>query len=102
MNPKAIKILIHASTWFAPVLVPLVVYFLTPNSELKSLSLQAIIFHFVIWLLVSISIFFSFLLIGIPFLIVFGLMGLIIPIKGILRALQERPFRYPIVGAWFA
>lgn len=102
MNQKGIKILIHASTWFAPVLVPLVVYFVVADREVRSLSLQAIIFHFVIWLFVCISIFFSFLLIGIPFLIVFGLMGLIVPIIGIIRALQERPFRYPIVGAWFS
>jgi hypothetical protein len=52
--------------------------------------------------LISISIFFSWILIGIPFLIVFGLMALIAPIIGIIRALDDRPFRYPIIGALFA
>jgi uncharacterized protein len=67
---------------------------------LKRLSLQALVFHFVIWLLVSISIFFSFILIGIPFLIIFGLIGFIAPILGIIRALQDRRFDYPIIGSF--
>lgn len=102
MEHKGLKILVHASTWFAPVLVPIIVYFLTSNREVKSLSLQAIIFHLVIGVLISISIFFSWILIGIPFLIVFGLMALIAPIMGIIRALDDRPFRYPIIGGLFA
>lgn len=102
MEHKGLKILVHASTWFAPVLVPIIVYFLTSNREVKSLSLQAIIFHLVIGVLISISIFFSWILIGIPFLIVFGLMALIAPIMGIIRALDDRPFRYPIIGSLFA
>jgi len=102
MEHKGLKILVHASTWFAPVLVPIIVYFLTSNREVKSLSLQAIIFHLVIGVLISISIFFSWILIGIPFLIIFGLMALIAPIMGIIRALDDRPFRYPIIGSLFA
>ena len=102
MEHKGLKILVHASTWFAPVLVPIIVYFLSSNREVKSLSLQAVIFHLVIGVLISISIFFSWILIGIPFLIVFGLMALIAPIMGIIRALDDRPFRYPIIGSLFA
>ncbi|PTM58656.1 DUF4870 domain-containing protein [Desmospora activa] len=97
---KVVKILIHASTWFAPVLVPLLVWLLAKEDDLKRLSLQAIVFHFVIWLLVSISYFFSIVLIGIPFLIIFGLIGLIAPIIGIIRALQDRRFDYPIIGSF--
>ncbi|WP_188430320.1 DUF4870 domain-containing protein [Kroppenstedtia guangzhouensis] len=100
MQVKIIKILVHASTWFAPVLVPLIVWLLTNEKDLKRLSLQALVFHFVIWLLVSISIFFSFILIGIPFLIIFGLIGFIAPILGIIRALQDRRFDYPIIGSF--
>jgi uncharacterized protein len=99
---KVLKILIHASTWFAPILVPVIIYVVKSDREIKSLSLQAIVFHFVIWLLVLISFILSFVLIGIPFLIIFVLMGLIVPIIGIIRAIQERPFRYPIVGSWFS
>jgi uncharacterized protein len=102
MENKVLKILIHASTWFAPILVPVIIYVVKSDREMKSLSLQAMVFHFLIWLLVSISLLLSIVLIGIPFLIIFVLMGLIVPIIGIVRALQERPFRYPIVGSWFS
>jgi uncharacterized membrane protein len=101
MENKGLKILIHASTWFAPILVPIITYFISSEWEIKSLSLQALIFHFVIWVLISVSAFFSFILIGIPFLIFFGLIALIAPIVGIVKALHDRPFRYPIIGSWF-
>ncbi|SMO36473.1 DUF4870 domain-containing protein [Melghirimyces algeriensis] len=97
---RIIKVVLHASTWFAPALVPLIVWLLATEKELKRLALQALVFHFVIWLLVGISYFFSFVLIGLPFLILFSLIGFIVPIIGIVRALQDRPFEYPIIGSW--
>ncbi|MBO9128961.1 DUF4870 domain-containing protein [Bacillus sp. 165] len=101
MEHKGLKILIHASTWFAPVLAPLIVYLLISDRDIKSLSLQAVVFHFVIGILIGISAFFSWVLIGLPFLVVFSLMALIVPIIGIIRAANDRPFQYPIVGSWF-
>ncbi|MDC2866381.1 MULTISPECIES: DUF4870 domain-containing protein [unclassified Bacillus (in: firmicutes)] len=100
MEHKGLKIFIHASTWFAPVLVPFIIFLVSSDREIKNLSLQAVIFHFVIGVLIGISAFFSWVLIGIPFLIIFGLMALITPIIGIVRALNDRPFQYPIVGSW--
>ncbi|HDX9578620.1 TPA: DUF4870 domain-containing protein [Bacillus pseudomycoides] len=100
MEYKGLKIFIHASTWFAPVLVPFIIFLVSSDREIKSLSLQAVIFHFFIGVLIGISAFFSWILIGIPFLIIFGLMALITPIIGIVRALNDRPFQYPIVGSW--
>ncbi|SFS45932.1 DUF4870 domain-containing protein [Marininema halotolerans] len=97
---KIVKILIHASTWFAPVLLPLVVWLLASEQELKRLSLQAVVFHFVISVLIGISWVLSFILIGIPFLIGFGLIALIIPIIGIIRAIQDQEFQYPIVKSF--
>ncbi|MDQ0417367.1 putative Tic20 family protein [Croceifilum oryzae] len=95
---SGLKILVHASTWFAPVLLPLVVYFLSSDSDVKRISLQALIFHFLIGILIGVSIFFSFILIGIPFLIIFGLMAIISPIKGMIYATQNRHFQYPFLG----
>lgn len=101
MENKGIKVLIHASTWFAPIVVPLIVYLLISDREVKSLSLQALIFHFVIGILIAISAIFSWVLIGLPFLVIFGLIAIIAPIVGIVRAINNRPFQYPIVGSWF-
>lgn len=102
MEPKGFKILVHASTWFAPVLVPIIVYLLSSDREVKSLSLQALVFHVIIGILISISLFFSWLLIGIPFLIIFGLMAVVAPIHGIIRAWQGKPYNYPLIGSLFA
>lgn len=99
---KWTKVLVNASTWFAPFLVPALVFFLVRDEEVKNLSLQVIVFHLIMGLLISISIFFSWLLIGIPFLIIFGLIAFIAPIMGIVRALQGRSYQYPIIGSWFS
>ncbi|TCP70658.1 DUF4870 domain-containing protein [Baia soyae] len=95
---SGLKILVHASTWFAPVLLPLIVYFLSSNSDVKRISLQALIFHFLMGILIGISVFFSFILVGLPFLIVFGVIYLVAPIIGIIRATQNRHFQYPFLG----
>lgn len=100
MYDKWIKVLVHASMWFAPILIPLIVYVLASDRELKRLSLQAMVFHVSISVLLWISSVLKWILIGIPFLILFGLVALIVPILGIVRALQDRPFQYPIIKKW--
>ncbi|SDX42329.1 hypothetical protein SAMN05444487_11733 [Marininema mesophilum] len=97
---KVVKILIHASTWFLPILLPLVVWLLAEEDKLKRLSLQAVVFHIVMTILITVSAFLSFILIGIPFLIVFGVIAFIIPVIGIVRALQDREFEYPIIRSF--
>lgn len=99
---KGIKVLVNASTFFAPILVPAIVFFVVRDDEVKNLSIQVIVFHLIMGLLISISAFFSWFLIGIPFLIIFTLISVIAPIIGIIRALQGRSFQYPIIGSWFS
>lgn len=104
MENKVLKILIHASTWFAPILVPLIIFVVTKEKDIKRLSIQAMIFHLLISLLITISIFLIstiiLAIIGIPLLIGFGLIALIVPIMGILNAYQDRYFEYPIIGSF--
>jgi hypothetical protein len=100
LSERGLKILIHASAWFAPVLVPILVWLLIKEHEIRKLSVQALLFQFLMWILIAISKVLSFILIGLPFLIIFGLMYLLAPIVGIIKALRDRPFNYPIVG-WF-
>ena len=50
--------------------------------------------------LIAISVVLSFVLIGLPFLIIFGIMLFVVPIIGIVKALSDEPWRYPIVGRW--
>ncbi|HWL13534.1 MAG TPA: DUF4870 domain-containing protein [Ureibacillus sp.] len=100
MDSKWGKVIIHASAFFAPVLVPILFWLLSSDGEMKRLSIQALLFQAVMWVLVGISSFFSVIIIGIPFLIIFGLMTIIVPIIGIVKALNEEKWNYPIVGRW--
>ncbi|MED1723797.1 DUF4870 domain-containing protein [Brevibacillus parabrevis] len=99
MDYRGVKAITHASAFFAPFLVPIVVWLLMQDREAKNMALQALLFHLFMSILISISWFLAFVLIGIPFLIVFGLMALYYPIKGIIYSLQGRPFHYPIIGS---
>ncbi|MED1795042.1 DUF4870 domain-containing protein [Brevibacillus nitrificans] len=99
MDYNGVKAITHASAFFAPFLVPLVVWLLMQDRDAKNMALQALLFHVCIGVLISISWALSFILIGIPFLIVFGLMAIYYPIKGIIYSLKGRPFHYPVIGS---
>ncbi|MGE8035782.1 hypothetical protein B1B04_15860 [Lysinibacillus sp. KCTC 33748] len=100
METKWSKVIIHASAFFAPWLVPIIFFLISSEEEVKSISMQALLFQVVMIVLLTISGIFSFLLIGLPFLIVFGIMYFIAPIIGIVKALSDESWRYPIVGRW--
>ncbi len=100
METKWSKVIIHASAFFAPWLVPILFFLIGSDEEIKSISVQALLFQVVMVVLLTISGILSFLLVGIPFLIVFGIMYFIAPIIGIVKALSDEPWRYPIVGRW--
>ncbi|MCH4826454.1 MAG: DUF4870 domain-containing protein [Planococcus sp. (in: firmicutes)] len=101
MENTGLKVLVHASAFFAPFLVPVIVFLISEDKELKKLSIQALLFQLVIGALLFISSWLVIFLIGIPMLIVFGLMGVIVPIMGIIKALNNEYFDYPIVGSWY-
>lgn len=100
MDHRGIKIIIHASIWFAPVLVPLLIYLLMEERSIRSLSIQALLFHLIMWTLIGIATLFSFILIGIPFVILFSIIGIIVPIIGIFYAIKDRPFHYPLLASF--
>ncbi|MGE7913334.1 DUF4870 domain-containing protein [Lysinibacillus xylanilyticus] len=100
METKWSKVIIHASSFFAPWVVPIIFFLISSDEEIKTISVQALLFQIIMWALIAISGFLSFLLIGIPFLIIFGIMLFVVPIIGIVKALSDEPWRYPIVGRW--
>ncbi|MCM3387657.1 DUF4870 domain-containing protein [Ureibacillus chungkukjangi] len=100
METKWGKVIIHASAFFAPMLVPILFWLISSEEEIKRISIQALLFQFVMWLLIGISSFLSFILIGIPFVIIFVIMTIVVPIIGIIKALNEEKWNYPIVGRW--
>ncbi|WP_102693517.1 DUF4870 domain-containing protein [Rummeliibacillus pycnus] len=104
MEIKGLKVILHASAFFAPCLVPILFFIFIKDEEVKRLSVQALLFQFVMWLLISIGwvLIFTIVLavVGIPMMIIFGLMVFIVPIIGIVKALQDEVWEYPIVGKW--
>lgn len=100
MDRKASLIIIHASAFFAPILMPIVFMLVTKDRAVRDFAIQALLFHIVISFCMFISFLLSFVLIGIPLLIFFGLVGVWYPIKGIIYAAQDRHYHYPIVDKW--
>jgi len=100
VETKWSKVIIHASAFFAPWLVPIIFFLISSDEEVKAISVQALLFQVVMWVLFGISAALSVILIGIPFLIIFGIMLFVVPIIGIVKALSDEPWRYPIVGRW--
>ena len=100
MEMKWSKIIIHASAFFAPFLVPVLFFFISSEDEIKRVSIQALLFQIVFGILIAIAGILSFVLIGLPFLIIFLVMFWIAPIIGIVKALKDTPWNYPIVGRW--
>jgi uncharacterized protein len=100
MENTGLKVLVHASAFFAPFLVPFIIYLVVDDPEVKRLSIQALLFQLVMGALIFISVILIIFLIGIPMIIVFGLMTLIVPIIGIVKSLQGETYNYPIVGRW--
>lgn len=101
MENTGLKVLVHASAFFAPFLVPFIVFIISADNEVKKLSIQALLFQLAMGVLIFISSLLIVVLIGIPMLIVFGLMTIIVPIMGIIKAINNEKFDYPIVGAWY-
>ena len=100
MEDKWSKVIVHASAFFAPVLVPILFFLISSDDHVKRLSIQALLFQLVMGVLITISAFLSVFLIGLPFLLVFALMTVIVPIIGIVKAWNETYWNYPIVGRW--
>lgn len=100
MEAKWSKVIVHASAFFAPFLVPIIFFLISSEEEVKRISMQAILFQVVVGTLVSVMAFLWWTVIAIPFLIVFGVIYLIAPIIGIVKALGDTSWNYPIVGRW--
>lgn len=100
METKWAKVIVHASAFFAPFLVPILFFLISQDEEVKSVSVQALLFQIVMGVLIAIAGVLSVVIIGLPFLLVFIVMVYLVPIIGIVKAISEEYWRYPIVGRW--
>ena len=100
MESKWSKIIIHASAFFAPFLVPILFFLISSEDEVKRTAIQALLFQLVFGIFIAIAGVLSVILIGLPFLLVFLAIFWIAPIIGIVKALSDQHWNYPIVGRW--
>jgi uncharacterized protein len=100
MESKWSKVIIHASAFFAPFLVPILFFLISTDDEVKRTSIQALLFQVVFGILIAIAGILSLVLIGLPFLLVFLAIFWIAPIIGIVKAISDQSWNYPIVGRW--
>ena len=101
MENTGMKILVHASAFFLPFLVPVIVFILSADQEVKKLSIPALLFQLVMSALIFVSSLLTVVLIGFPLLLLFGAIGIIVPIIAIIKALNNEPYDYPVVGSWY-
>ncbi|WP_274308604.1 DUF4870 domain-containing protein [Solibacillus daqui] len=100
MESKWSKVIIHASAFFAPFIVPILFFLISSEDEVKRIAMQALLFQVVFGVLIAIAGVLSFVLIGLPFLLIFIAIFWIAPIIGIVKALSDKNWNYPIVGRW--
>ncbi len=100
MENKGLKVLVHASAFFMPYLVPFIMYLVVDDLEVKRMAIQAILFQLVMGVVIFVSTLLIIVIIGIPMVIGFGLMWFIVPIIAIIKALNDEKYNYPIVGRW--
>lgn len=92
----------HLSILLFPFVAPIVILLLRSDSRfVRHHAKQALLFH-AIWIaMMTVSGWLVFLLIGIPLVIVFGLMGIWVTIRACFASLNEERYYYPITGHWF-
>lgn len=101
MQNQGLKILVHASAFFAPFLVPFIVFLISEDQSVKKTAVQAVLFQLVMTVLIIVAAILSIFLIGLPVLLVLFVALWIVPIVGIVRAVMGEEFNYPIVGMWY-
>ncbi|ATP42247.1 hypothetical protein CSE16_20765 [Solibacillus sp. R5-41] len=100
MESKWSKVIIHASAFFAPFLVPILFFIISTEEDVKRISMQALLFQVIFGIFIAIAGVLSFILIGLPFLLIFLAIFWIAPVIGIFKALSGSDWNYPIVGRW--
>lgn len=101
MEQKGLKVLVHASAFYMPFLIPLFIFLIIDDHEVKKTAVQAVLFQIAMGVLVFISFLLIFIVIGIPMIIVFGIMWVVVPILAIIKTLNGEDYNYPIVGSFY-
>jgi len=100
---KLLSALCHGAIFFSAtgisIGIPLVIFFVSDDGVVKENARESLNFHLNVFLYGLIFGILAYLLIGIPLLVLLGLVTLIMPIIAIIQVLgnPEKPFRYPFI-----
>lgn len=100
---KLLSALSHGSIFFSALVfsagIPLAIFLISQDPVIKDNAREALNFHFNIWLYGIIFGILAWLLIGVPLLIILGIVSVVMPIWAIWRSLQapDNVFRYPFI-----
>ncbi len=96
---KILGLISHLGIFFGfPILAPLLVFLLTNDGIIKDQAKEALAFQIGLAIAGAIGGILSFLIIGIPILIITGIMGIIFPIIAAIKFFTEGYYSYPITG----
>ncbi|MEM1370210.1 MAG: DUF4870 domain-containing protein [Cyanobacteria bacterium P01_H01_bin.15] len=100
---KLLSALCHGAIFFSStvvsVVIPIAILVISDDPVVKANAKESLNFHFNIWVYGIIFGILAWLLIGIPLLVVLGIVSVVMPIIGIIKTLSnpDNPYRYPFL-----
>ena len=100
---KILSALCHGAIFFSTTIVsvgiPIAILFLTDDSVIKDNAKESLNFHINIYIYAIVFGILIWLLIGIPLLVLLGIVSLVMPIIAVLNVMSNpnKPYRYPFI-----
>ncbi|BDA70394.1 hypothetical protein RIVM261_072510 [Rivularia sp. IAM M-261] len=104
---KLLSALCHGAIFFSSLFIsvgiPIVILFVTDDSVVKQNARESLNLHINLYIAAFVFGLLSFVLIGIPLLILLGIFSLIVPIIAIVKVIENEniPYRYPFIFHFF-
>ncbi len=83
-----------------PIIAPLIIMLLTNDKIVRNQAKEALVFQIALVVFGGIFAILSFLLVGIPLLIVLGIAALIFPVIAVIKVSGDKDYSYPITGSF--
>ena len=83
-----------------PIIAPLIIMLLAGDAFVKNQAKEALAFQIGMAVLGAIFGFLSIILIGLPFLMIIWIAGLILPVLATIRVCENTDYSYPITGSF--
>ncbi|MGI6125581.1 MAG: DUF4870 domain-containing protein [Planifilum sp.] len=98
---KLLAALCHASAFFFPILIPLIVYLLKRDSLfVRNHAREALVFHLFMIIAIFLCKLLFIVLIGFLLIVIAAMFYFITTIIAVIRSLSGEEYRYPITGRW--